>query len=63
VGAAASSDRGMDAGGFADARNRGTDGWWTEPARPRRPAPPTQVGPLPVPARDPFGGMFNWDEA
>lgn len=44
------------------ARRAGHDGWWTEPARPRRPAPtamPTQIHLL---TTDPFGGLFNWDD-
>lgn len=43
-------------------RSTGRDGWWTEPRRPRRPAPVQKVVPILVPQRDPFGGMFNWDE-
>ena len=46
------------------ARSRGTDGWWTESRRSPRPVPP----PAPEPAfraqvaRDPFGGLFNWQD-
>jgi hypothetical protein len=43
-------------------RSTGRDGWWTEPRRPRRPALVQKVVPVLVPQRDPFGGMFNWDE-
>ena len=43
-------------------RSQGRDGWWTEPRRPRPPAPAAKVIPILVPQRDPFGGMFNWDE-
>jgi hypothetical protein len=43
-------------------RNVSRDGWWTESQRPRRPAPPPKVIPILEPKRDPFGGMFNWDE-
>ncbi len=42
--------------------NRGRDAWWTEPPRPRRIAPPSQVVPILVPVRDPFGGLFNWND-
>jgi hypothetical protein len=38
------------------------DGWWTEPRRPRRPPPVQKVVPILVPQRDPFGGLFNWDD-
>jgi len=43
------------------ARNVSRDGWWTEPPRQRRAESPA----LPVyalPARDPFGGLFNWQD-
>ena len=43
-------------------RSRGADGGWTEPPRPRRPAQPTKVVPIVVPTRDPFGGLFNWND-
>jgi hypothetical protein len=43
-------------------RNRGRDGWWTEPRRPRRPAPQPPVVPILVRPRDPFGGLFNWND-
>jgi hypothetical protein len=43
------------------ARSRGTDGWWTEPPRPRRPPAPQPI-PIQVVTRDPFGGIFDWDE-
>lgn len=43
------------------ARSRGTDGWWTELPR-RRAAPPPRVIPILLSTRDPFGGMFNWDD-
>ena len=46
----------------ARTRNASRDGWWTEPRRPRRLAPPPKVIPIRVPTRDPFGGMFNWNE-
>ena len=42
-------------------RQRGVDGWWTEPPRPpRSPAPP----PIPIvlATRDAFGGLFNWND-
>ena len=42
-------------------RDRGRDGWWTEPRRPSRPVAPQAPAYVP-PARDPFGGMFNWQE-
>lgn len=42
---------------------QGRDGWWTEPARPRRPPAREPVAlPIRVAARDPFGGMFNWQD-
>jgi hypothetical protein len=43
-------------------RNASRDGWWTEPRRPRRIEPMQKVIPILVPQRDPFGGLFNWDE-
>jgi len=43
-------------------RNVSRDGWWTEPRRPRRPAPVQKVIPTLMSQRDPFGGIFNWDE-
>ncbi len=44
------------------ARNVSRDGWWTEPARPRGAAPASKVIPTLVPRRDPFGGLFNWQD-
>ena len=44
------------------ARSRGNHGWWTEPPRPRRTPKIIPVVPVHVPPRDPFGGMYNWDE-
>ena len=42
-------------------RDRGRDGWWTEPKR--SPRPPVPLAPVFVlPARDPFGGMFSWND-
>jgi len=45
-------------------RSQGRDGWWTEPPRPRRPVPLPAPGPVIVAllARDPFGGLFNWQD-
>ncbi len=43
-------------------RNVSRDGWWTEPPRPRRPAPAHRVVQILVPQRDPFGGLFNCNE-
>jgi len=43
-------------------RNLSVDGWRTEPRRPRRPAPVQKVIPILVPQRDPFGGLFSWDD-
>lgn len=37
-------------------RSSGTDGWWTEPPQPRRPAVTHKVELILVPVRDPFGG-------
>lgn len=46
------------------ARRAGADGWWTEPRRAPRPTPVAQqVVALFVPVRDPFGGLFDWDDA
>jgi len=44
------------------ARRTGRDGWWTEAPRTRRPAPPARVVPILVPAHDPFGALFNWQD-
>lgn len=44
------------------ARSRGTDGWWTELRRLPRAAPVPPVIPILVAARDPFGGMFDWND-
>ena len=44
-------------------RNRGTDGWWTEPRRPQRPvaeAPETTFAAFLT--RDPFRGYFLQDD-
>lgn len=43
-------------------RRRGNDGWWTEPARPRRAPKVIPVVTVHVPTRDPFGGLFNWHD-
>ena len=51
-----------DAPSAPRARSHGSDGWWTEPARSRRPAPVIAVVPVLVPARDPFGALFNWQD-
>jgi len=44
------------------ARSGGVDGWWSEPPQSRRPAAPVHVTPALVPTRDPFGGLFNWND-
>lgn len=43
-------------------RARGRDGWWTEPRRPRRPPSPEPKIIPNLPSRDPFGGLFNWND-
>lgn len=46
------------------ARSRGKDGWWTEPPRPARAAPPPAPDPfmLAFLTRDPFRGFFLQDD-
>jgi len=33
-----------------------------EPPRPRRSVPLTKIIPILAPTRDPFGGMFDWND-